>query len=194
VLFDRRHLEGLADGSITCTFRRWSTRQAIAGRRYRTPVGIIEVDDVRTLEPAAITDVDAGRSGYASARDLVADLRGDPSLPITRVAFHLVDEPDPREVLARDDALSTDDVEAIAARLRRIDARSADGPWTRQTLELIRERPAVRAADLAAATGRETTVFKRRVRSLKELGLTRSLEVGYRLSPRGEAFVRAGER
>jgi hypothetical protein len=35
----------------------------------------------------------------------------------------------------------------------------------------------------------ETALFKRRVRVLKELGLTESLDVGYRLSPRGEAFV-----
>jgi hypothetical protein len=31
--------------------------------------------------------------------------------------------------------------------------------------------------------------FKRDVRRLKELGLTESLEVGYRLSPRGRAFL-----
>ena len=31
--------------------------------------------------------------------------------------------------------------------------------------------------------------FKERVRRLKALGLTESLEVGYRLSPRGQAFL-----
>jgi hypothetical protein len=31
--------------------------------------------------------------------------------------------------------------------------------------------------------------FKRDVRKLKELGLTESLEVGYRLSPRGAALL-----
>ena len=31
--------------------------------------------------------------------------------------------------------------------------------------------------------------FKRDVRKLKELGLTRSLEVGYELSPRGRAYL-----
>ena len=34
-------------------------------------------------------------------------------------------------------------------------------------------------------------MFKTDVRKLKELGLTESLEVGYRLSPRGEAVLRA---
>ena len=55
---------------------------------------------------------------------------------------------------------------------------------------MIRDRPAVRAPDLAASFGRETLPFKRDVRKLKELGLTESLEVGYRLSPRGETVVR----
>jgi hypothetical protein len=43
----------------------------------------------------------------------------------------------------------------------------------------------VRAGDLAAAAGRERHPFKTDVRKLKELGLTESLEVGYRLSPPG---------
>ena len=47
----------------------------------------------------------------------------------------------------------------------------------------------VRAAGLAAAAGRERFAFKGDVRKLKELGLTESLEVGYRLSPRGRALL-----
>ena len=47
----------------------------------------------------------------------------------------------------------------------------------------------MRAPDLAAQVGRETGEFKRDVRKLKELGLTISLEVGYRLSPRGQAYL-----
>jgi ribosomal protein S19E (S16A) len=37
--------------------------------------------------------------------------------------------------------------------------------------------------------GRDTPSFKRDVRKLKEMGLTESLEVGYRLSPRGQALL-----
>jgi hypothetical protein len=66
-----------------------------------------------------------------------------------------------------------------------------DGPWTLATLRLIGGRPGVRAADLAAAMGRERQPFKADVRKLKELGLTESLEVGYRLSPRGRALLAA---
>jgi hypothetical protein len=56
-------------------------------------------------------------------------------------------------------------------------------------LEVIASRPATRAADLAAGFGRETQPFKTDVRKLKNLGLTESLEVGYRLSPRGAAYL-----
>jgi DNA-binding IclR family transcriptional regulator len=52
-------------------------------------------------------------------------------------------------------------------------------------LALIAERPAVRAPDLAPLLGLDTVTFKRDVRKLKELGLTESLTVGYRISPRG---------
>jgi hypothetical protein len=47
----------------------------------------------------------------------------------------------------------------------------------------------VRAEDLARSVGREKHAFKLDVRKLKELGLTESLRVGYRLSPRGAAVV-----
>lgn len=48
----------------------------------------------------------------------------------------------------------------------------------------------VRAGDLAPQANRETRAFKQDVRKLKELGLTVSLETGYRLSPRGEALLK----
>jgi len=40
----------------------------------------------------------------------------------------------------------------------------------------------------------ERAPFKTNVRKLKELGLTESLEIGYRLSPLGEAFLKSSER
>ncbi|MHB1137901.1 MAG: hypothetical protein ACYC2O_03025, partial [Microthrixaceae bacterium] len=57
--------------------------------------------------------------------------------------------------------------------------------------ELIDAHPRLRAADLALlmADPQETQAFKTDVRKLKALGLTESLEVGYRLSPRGEVLL-----
>ena len=97
--------------------------------------------------------------------------------------------PDPRVALRERADLSGDERDQIAARLARMDARSTHGPWTGETLALIAEKPATLAADLAAEMGRERLPFKADVRKLKELGLTESLEKGYRLSPRGRAFL-----
>jgi hypothetical protein len=70
-----------------------------------------------------------------------------------------------------------------------MDRASMRGPWTLTFLRLIAENPAVRAPDLAASLGWETRVFKPHVRRLKELGLTESLKIGYRISPRGQAVL-----
>jgi hypothetical protein len=106
-----------------------------------------------------------------------------------RVGLRFVGE-DPRVALRADDDLDAAAVEAIRARLARTD-RAAPEPWTRAYLELVAERPGVVARELAAGIGTERDPFKVRVRRLKELGLTESLEVGYRLSPRGAAYLAA---
>ena len=61
MLFQQRFWAGLADGSITLTFRSWSRPQAKAGRRYVTPGGVLAVDDVSVVPVAAITDGEAER-------------------------------------------------------------------------------------------------------------------------------------
>lgn len=80
---------------------------------------------------------------------------------------------------------------ALRERLRRLDA---GGAWTLRTLETIRKHPGVRAGDLCALIGQEKMHFKGNVRKLKSMGLTESLEIGYRLSPRGSALLRDLER
>jgi hypothetical protein len=61
--------------------------------------------------------------------------------------------------------------------------------WAIPTLELIDRHPGTVSTELADALGFERLRFKERVRRLKALGLTESLAVGYRLSPRGGAFL-----
>ena len=81
--------------------------------------------------------------------------------------------------------MSADELPELIRRLERFDRYSKRGPWTRQTLALIEARPGVRAEELAGELGWEQQPFKINVRKLKELGLTESLEIGYRLSSRG---------
>lgn len=191
MLFEKRFWPGVADGTVTLTFRRWKRHQAVAGRSYRAAGTIIDVHSVDVVEPAAITDDDARAAGYPDAATLVGDLRGDPGRPVYRIAFTPAKGADPRAELAATDHLRADDVAAITRRLDRLDRASSWGPWTRDTLGLIEAHPERRAGDLAAMAGRERDPFKLDVRKLKNLGLTESLPVGYRLSPRGRAYLAA---
>jgi hypothetical protein len=143
VLFTKRFWPGIADGSVTVTFRRWKRRQVVAGGRYRTPAGIVEVESVDIVDERAITDADAHRSGFTGVAELVGELRSTPDPPLYRIVFRLVDEPDPRDVLAGDASLTSEDVAAIGRRLERIDRAAAGGAWTRAVLEAIARKSGV---------------------------------------------------
>lgn len=145
---------------------------------------------VDQVEPQAITAADAKAAGYAKVADLLDVLPpADLDKSLYRVCFELLDEPDPRDLLAADADLEAVTVAEIDARLDRYDKASSWGPWTADTLRIIAERPATRAPDLAESFGRETKPFKLDVRKLKNLGLTHSLGIGYELSPRGRAYL-----
>ncbi len=188
MLFRREDWAGLADGSITVAFRRWTRPNARPGRRIRFAGGYLMVDDVEVIDDAAITKADAKRAGFASVDALLAFLPRVGSGDLYRIALHF-DGVDERIALRADDNLSPDEIAAVRAKLARLDKASTRGPWTATVLALIAERPAVRAPDLAASLGLETLVFKRDVRKLKALGLTESLTVGYRISPRGARIL-----
>lgn len=100
---------------------------------------------------------------------------------------------DPRIALRSDDSLSLDDVATLHATLSGLDRRWSDA-GAHWLLEAIAAAPGLAAARMAESAAIETAVLKRRVRRLKELGLTESLEVGYRLSPRGAAYRAAVAR
>ena len=182
-------LDGIVEGRIDVQFRRWRKPTVKTGGKLRTVVGELSVVSVEPISVSRITPNDAMRAGYASRADLLRELakfRQDGQL--YRIELQLAG-PDPRAVLRARAELSDDDVAELERRLARFDAASTHGPWTMETLRLIEERPATLAADIAASIGRQKAPFKTDVRKLKELGLTESLEVGYRLSPRGRAFL-----
>jgi hypothetical protein len=151
---------------------------------------MVEVESVDVVEPSSVDAAQAREAGYTGVADLLADLRGDPALPVYRIRVRRIDEPDPRNELARAASLTETDLDAITARLARMDKSSRCGPWTVPVLELIADRPGIVSTALAEAMGWERQDFKLHVRRLKELGLTLSLEVGYRLSPRGESYLK----
>jgi hypothetical protein len=194
VLLNRPTADGIADGNITLVLRRWDAPRAKAGGSQRTAAGIVRIDEVAEYPgDYRVTEEQARAAGYADAADAQAQLDRRPAKHVYAITVSFLG-PDERPALAADDTLSNDDIAKIAARLDRWDAASSDGPWTRRYLTLIRDNEAVRAPDLAAREGMDVPRFKRRVRQLKGLGLTISLDVGYRISPRGKAFLAATSR
>ncbi|WP_353953429.1 hypothetical protein V6K52_08425 [Knoellia sp. S7-12] len=182
-------LAAIKAGEVDLAFRRWDRPRVLVGTRLRTGVGLIEVTGVEQVAASRVTAAEAKRAGAGSLVELRRMLEGKADRPVWRVGLTYAGA-DPREAL-RANAPDADEVITIRARLDRLDAASSFGPWTRATLAIIDRSPTVRAPDLAAELGRDTPSFKRDVRKLKELGLTESLDIGYRLSPRGAAVVDA---
>ncbi len=189
MIFRQRFLDGIREGTITVAFRRWRRPSVRSGGTLLTPVGQLSIASVDEVAMTRISEADAHRAGHASLEELLAELHARDEGKVYRIELGPL-RADPRLALRQSSALSDDESHAIAQRLRRLDERSAEGPWTRQTLHLIGARPGVRAGDLCRLAGLELQPFKVNVRKLKTLGLTESLEVGYRLSPRGVSFMR----
>jgi hypothetical protein len=192
LLFKKPFFAGLESGAITLTFRRWQKPHVRPGGRYRChPIGVLEVDAIELVTVAMITEGDAARAGFPSRDALVAYLAElgpvEPSTEVYRVALHHGGDGD-RVELALASELSAEDVAMIEKKLARLDK---DEPWTKKTLAIIGKHPRVAASQLAKKLGRETLPFKVDVRKLKKLGLTQSFEVGYEISPRGQAFLAA---
>ena len=74
--FEARYEAGITDGSVSLTFRRWKRSQVVAGRRYRTAAGMLNVESVDVVAPDDVTDADAVRAGFPSAAALLTSLRG----------------------------------------------------------------------------------------------------------------------
>lgn len=183
-------LAAIKAGELDLAFRRWDRPRVKVGTRMRTAVGVVEVTQVERVPVSALTKDDAVRSGQGTVAALrqALDAREDKrDQPVWRVGLRYAGT-DPRADL-RERIPSADEVDELVGWLDRLDRASSHGPWTRQSLELIDRNPAVRAPELAARLGRETQPWKADVRKLKEKGLTESLAIGYRLSPRGEALL-----
>ena len=196
MLFRKRFWAGIQDGSVTLAFRRWERSNVVAGRSRRTPVGIVDVLSVDEVDAAAISmprrrrgRVRDGRRGSA------ASSATDDGRPVFRIEFRLREGPDPRAELAADAELDAeavaDDRRAARAARPGVGARAVDDGHAGADRRASR-RCGRRTSP--AQVGREKPPFKLDVRKLKNLGLTESLLVGYRLSPRGRSYLRATKR
>lgn len=181
--FTRKFSDAVRAGTITRSYRAWKRPQAKVGGRYNLiGGGMIEVTAIAEVPLGKVTRADARASGFDDRTALATFLARDDSERVFRVDFDYLG-PGRKPGPARS-RRSASELATLEERLDRMDARS-DVPWTGAVLKLIATRPGTRAGDLAPAMGWDTPRFKQRVRRLKALGLTISLETGYRLSPLG---------
>ncbi len=186
MLFYEDFLKGVKAGKLSLAFRRWNRARVKVGSRLRTQLGVVEVLDVAEIKDADVTDRDAKAAGYTGKEQLLEELsKREGQLFRVELKYSGQDE---RISLRSQATISAAELEQLKAKLAGYERK---GAWTRETLELIAKRPATLAAKLAKSFGLETQFFKRRVRQLKDLGLTESLEVGYRISPRGKAYLKS---
>jgi hypothetical protein len=191
MLLDRDTLDRIARGEVSLAFRRWRRPTVRSGGTLLTAAGQLAIGTVAIVPIETITHQEAHLAGYASKDTLVAELERRSEGQVYRIELGPL-RPDPRIAL-RELPLDARQAAHLRQRLDRIDAASPDGPWTLDTLRVIRDHPGLRAGDLCHLVGQDRGRFKPNVRKLKALGLTISLEVGYRLSPRGETYLQERE-
>jgi hypothetical protein len=184
MLISADDFEAIVSGRVDTAFRRWVRPTVKAGGTLTTAAGVLAIDAVDVVALNAVTAEDLKRAGFGGRDELDAML-GDRKGTLYRIRLRYLGE-DPRVALRESAALSDADAEAMGQTLSRMDGAN---PWVRRTLMLIGERPGYPAQELADEIGVEKLKFKNNVRRLKALGLTESLEVGYRLSPRGQAWL-----
>lgn len=189
MLFRNRVLDGIRVGRITLAFRRWTRPTVRAGGTLRTPVGVLAIEGVEVIEPDDISEQDAQSAGFDTREALLAELRKGRDGSLYRIRFHLAG-PDPREALRKDDRLDPDDLATLFGQLTTLDKNSRSGPWIADALRLIGKREGRTAGEIAECLGIGKPAVKRKIRQLKELGLTESLQSGYRLSDRGRVVCK----
>jgi hypothetical protein len=188
MLFTREFKAAIREGTVTRTYRCWKRPQARTGGRYTlAPDGVIEVTAMARINAGRIRDSDARRAGFPNRHALLDYLNTRPEAELYQVDFRYLGSGTVRQ--PERGRLAAADLEALLLRIARMDERAVR-PWAMPVLDAIGRCPGVRAADLAAGfPGWDTATFKAQVRKLKALGLTRSLETGYELSPRGRQLL-----
>lgn len=181
-------LRKIRSGEITLQFRRWKRRTVKPGGTLKTSVGVLAIGAITPVDAAAVTDAEARRAGFVDAADFLDWLDTMKPGDLDRIEVSFQGE-DPRAALRQDDDLSEAELDAIVATLDSFDARSDTGSWTMTAMTLIERHPGCPAEQLAREAGQEKLPFKARIRKLKALGLTESLDVGYLLSPRGRKVL-----
>ena len=150
MLFTAATLDGLVDGTVTATYRRWTTVRPKVGSRFTTRAGMVEVTGITAVDAEELGDDDAVAAGFADLAALLRwlersargprDTRRSGEGVLYRIDLALAgpirgSRCGPMTPSTR--PLSAD----LGRRLDRMDA-AAETPWTRSVLRQIADRRA----------------------------------------------------
>lgn len=185
MLFKTRFLELIKKKKVKTAFRKWTRPTVKEGGTLITAIGQLAIQSVDVISYSEITEEDIASAGYDHRKDLDDELRLKKEGRIYRIRFLLLGE-DPRIKLRGENAISPNELDALRQKLTKLNQSGPLENWTSVVLNEIRKHPGKRAQDIADSLGVEKDWLKPNIRKLKNLGLTISLETGYKLSPRGE--------
>jgi DNA-binding MarR family transcriptional regulator len=193
MLIKRSILEKIVIGDVDRAFRRWKRPTVRSGGRLRTAVGELAIQEVEQVSIASLTDEDAHRAGYDRLEDLRFEMSRQPDRDLYRIVLRYHGS-DRRELLRQDDDITEAECASILERINRIGAKAHIADLSLRILTWIDKCPDRRARDLADEIGMDTRKLKTHVRKLKEMGLTESRQIGYRLSARGQRVLEVARK
>lgn len=187
MLFKEIHLSGIKSGIITLAFRKWQKASVKSGSLLHASIGLIKIDNIEVVTENDITDQDALNAGFTDKKQLLKSLASSSGTIFKlSVSYHSAD---PRIKLREQTELSEQQFTALKKKLERLDTLSKQGHWTEKVLFTIKDNPNLHAIGISKLTGFDKEWLKLNIRKLKNLGLTISHNVGYRLSPLGEHCI-----
>jgi hypothetical protein len=181
-------LKGIKTGEITLAFRKWVKPTVKKNGKLHTPVGLISILDLKKITLEEILPEDARKAGFAKKCDLIKILTKRDNGEIYRIEFKWIGE-DPRILLREKIDFTEEELFKLNQKLKRWDNSGEFRPWTQRVLQIINDFPGKRAQALAEKLDVPKDWLKLNIRKLKGLGLTISLDVGYKISPRGKRVL-----
>lgn len=114
------HLEGIRQGRISLTYRKWRKPNVKKGTLMHTAIGRVEILDIVPVSIEEIDDKDAIAAGQ-SLSELKAVLNAVEEGKIYRISLQY-HSPDPRLELRSRTSLSEDDFSVLRKKLQRLDS------------------------------------------------------------------------
>ncbi|MEM8995304.1 MAG: hypothetical protein AAGF23_10990 [Acidobacteriota bacterium] len=121
------------------------------GGTLKTAVGLLSIKNVEQIALDSITDVEAQKAGYPDLDSLLTELESRRGQTY-QIKLAYAGE-DPRIALRQDDNLTGRELDAIVARLVKMDSRSRVGKWTADVLSAIEAHPMTAAIESSLGSG-----------------------------------------